>query len=292
MINGNPRQFDLYDFFSVLLPGVALLLGLFPFLPNTTDVTALGAIVPVLVGGFVVGRAIHSLTVTIEKPPVEDEMGFVRTLFIAKPLGVIFGNEYTSDVTHRERFVSELQNGGSLDADLLDHFYEVCRMTFPGLDLPDERTDELPDDKIDALYGLVRSAIHVDARGRSRTFQAVYAFYRSMWLVAFVLSAAYISYGVLRVFDVHRGLVRYDSFIGSVGVPDVLIILGSIVAAYGGYVTFNEARKDYQKYYVQYLISDFIVLWSEPIREPNGIGVPDPGDDATPTGGEATETDS
>lgn len=258
-----PRQFDLYDFFSVLLPGSALLLGLAPFLPRETDIGSLGAILPLLIGGFVVGRAIHSIAVTIENPPseTESERGVIRTLFISKPLGWFFGREYFDDVTHRDRFISELKRPDVVDESLVDEFYQECRRVFPNLELPEDRS-QLDDSEqvFDTLYGLVRAYVHIDARGRSRTFQAIYAFYRSMWIVSFLLFLVYLVYGVLKVLGLNPGIVDYTSFIGSLGVPDSLIVLGSLVVAYAGYLAFSEARTDYRRFFVQYLISDFVLL--------------------------------
>lgn len=67
-MNGNEgiRRFDLYDFFSILLPGTALIFGLYPFLPMGFAVNSFAALVPFLVGGFIVGRAVHSVAVSFQ----------------------------------------------------------------------------------------------------------------------------------------------------------------------------------------------------------------------------------
>lgn len=97
MISDNARRFDLYDFFSVLLPGVALLLSFVPFLPEDTDLNAIGALLPILVGGFVFGRAIHTLAVGIE-------------------------DDYQLSPTHRERFIQELSNPDILSGERYRRF--------------------------------------------------------------------------------------------------------------------------------------------------------------------------
>ncbi|AFO59130.1 hypothetical protein NJ7G_3913 [Natrinema sp. J7-2] len=40
-------------------------------------------------------------------------------------------------------------------------------------------------DRLKDLYGLVQGYIHMDARGRSRTFEAVFDFYQCMLLTLF-----------------------------------------------------------------------------------------------------------
>lgn len=49
------------------------------------------------------------------------------------------------------------------------------------------------------LYPLVRGYIHIDGRGRSRTFQAIHAFFRSGELGVIVLGSIYVAYAFLVV---------------------------------------------------------------------------------------------
>lgn len=235
MMNTSPRQFDLYDFFSVLLPGVSFLLGVFPFFPNSSPISSLGAIVPVVVGGFVIGRAIHAAAVRID--------------------------DFFEHTSHRERFRNELQDPSVLPTSTVDHFYDECKAEFKDTGLPQGRGELDGDDHKrtgESLYGLVRSYIHIDARGRSRTFQAVYAFYRSMWLTSVLVYVFYLGYSVFTLFEVR--IVTYVSFIGVIGISANVVFLTSTTVLLGSFLTFRYAKTAYQIHFIQYLISDFIVL--------------------------------
>jgi hypothetical protein len=258
------RRFDLYDFFSVLLPGSALLLGLVPFLPNKTDFGSLGVLLPFLVAGFVIGRAIHSVAVGVEKrhQKSDSDVGWIES-HIIYPLAVLFfAYDWTEDVTHRRYFIIEIKNKGDIDEKVVKLYLRLCRDAFNELDIPKD-PENITDNLGNSIYNLTRSHIHIDARGRSRTFQAVYAFYRSMWIVSLFLSIVYILYGVIVALRLNRGIVDYTSIIGSFGVQGSLISLLSFVLAVGTYYAFSSAKWDYQKYYIEYLLADFIVIQND-----------------------------
>lgn len=237
MLSGNTRRIDLYDFFSVLLPGVALLLGVVPFLPRNTDLGAVGTLLPLLVGGFVFGRAVHTLAVLIE-------------------------DYYEAAPTHREKFIQELRNPEDLSEATVGAFYEEC-VNSMGI-LNDEEShwkqDNVDEQKLEDLYGLVRSYVHIDSRGRSRTFQAVYSFYRSMWIVSVIIASIYFLYGILKAIGATEGLITFTSFFGTLGLEPGIIVLGSQVVALVSYELFSNARSDYQKHFIRYLIADFLIL--------------------------------
>lgn len=344
MIGGSVRRFDLYDFFSVLLPGIAFILALSPFLPEKTNVSSVWAVLPILAGGFVIGRAIHSMTVIIEDPPKgkPSEVGRFRWLVFVLPVNA-FCRSFAKE-THRDKFVKELREPAILNEELVDGFYEECVETFSSIQLPESRADVKPNkyprlppgkeaetlgerttmawqdvkkkwksdeelvldflhersvkygilqgrmkkssDRLlyESLYGLVRSYVHIDSCGRSRTFQAVYAFYRSMWFVSFSVFIIYLSYSALRISNQNTGLVGHETYISWLGIPDFAILLASLIVAYGGYVTFSEAMKDYQDYFVQYLISDFFLL-AENQEIKGGVPVADAAKAARTTSG-------
>lgn len=235
MIGEGTKQFDLYDFFSVLLPGIAFILGMFPFLPHKTEVFSPGLIIPLLVGGFVVGRAIHATSLWIE--------------------------QRAGAASHRAVFGNQFQNPTVVTPELVESFYTACCETFTEIDLPDSRAEAVEDQLIvDTLYGLVRSYVHIDARGRSRTFQAVYDFYRSMWIISLILTGCYVFYAVgtaLRLFDNQAG---YLSYIGSLNITPGLIVFASLIVMAGSYLTFRRVRQNYREIYIQYLLTDFVVL--------------------------------
>jgi len=236
VLNQGTRRFDLYDFFSVFLPGAALLLGLFPFLPEGTDVFGIGLVLPMVIAGFVAGRAIHAVAIDLEE-------------------------HMTS---HREAFISELESPCNVSEDTVDAFYTECRTFFPQLDLAEDRSAvENKDEVFESIYGLVRSYIHMDSRGRSRTFQAVFAFYRSMLIVSILLILVYILYTGILAANLSSGVASYTTFLGSLQISPTVLVSGIFVVATGLYLTFRNVLSDYRGYFVQYLISDFIIIRSD-----------------------------
>lgn len=175
MIQKGIRQFDLYDFFSVFLPGATFLIGLFPLVPNETSF-GIGIAGVIVVLGFVVGRAIHSTA-------------------------IIFDRFWDND-DHRDVFIQQICDPNVLSTEVMDRFFNACCEMYDGLGLCDTRrmSVDTETDEIEPLYTLVRSYVHMDSRGRSRTFQAVYAFHRSMWLVSLLLAFVYYAYAFLLSF--------------------------------------------------------------------------------------------
>lgn len=229
MLRGGIRRFDLYDFFSVFLPGATVLLGIVPFLPKKTK---LG---PALVGtlivlGFVVGRGVHSIAITAEN--------------------VIGGD------SHREKFHDEITRNGEFEDLLIDEFSEACNRIYDGFDF-----DEDSDMDSDTLYTLVRSYVHMDSRGRSRTFQAVYAFHRSMWIVTLSLSLLYALYGVGDALVLFEESVNYLSFIGVLDLPALVLTGGPLLVTSLAYRVSRDGKRRHRKNYVQYLIADFVTLY-------------------------------
>ncbi|WP_136717733.1 hypothetical protein [Halorientalis salina] len=285
--NSSPR-ISLYSFFSVLLPGVVFLLGVIPFLPSKTSLGSLGVLLPILAIGFAVGQAVHTVAVAIESNSSKSEeikemmneatsrrekanLWFKRW-FIAEPLRQLFGDQYFENTSHRKRFINELntnQDGEILDTEVCNSFYEVSRGTFPELNLPESRTDldENGDTarRFDLLYGNIRSVVHIDGRGRSRSFQAIYSFCRSMWIVSICLFLIYAIYSMLSMIGVLSELASYTSFIGTLDISSRILAPAAFIIAVGSFKLFNTAKQNYQKYYIQYLISDFLILQSDRI---------------------------
>lgn len=181
MIRTPGPRLSLYNFFSVLLPGITFVLGISPFFPSETKIDPLVGVVPLLAGGFVFGQAIHSLAVVWQSR--------------------------TPRRTHREQF-QELLKGETLAKyeDVKDNsveevvtrdtlFYNACEMRFDGVELADfEDRAEISTETLKDLYTLVRGVVHFDGRGRSRTFQSIYSFCRSMWVLSIVLWVVYYAY--------------------------------------------------------------------------------------------------
>lgn len=237
MIRRSISRFDLYDFFSVFLPGAALLAGLLPLLPEDTSIGP-GFLGVLIVFGFVVGRAIHS--------------------------GAIYSDEKLQRRTHRDLFLEQLREPTLLSDSIVDRFFDVCCAVYSDLDFCDSRATAArrnEEDELKPLYTLIRSYIHMDSRGRSRTFQAVYAFYRSMSFVSTILAGVYAMYGLGRYFGLVQGSVNYQSYIGSLGMPPLILISVPPAAALLSQTLFRTGKMRHQRNYIRYLISDFVTLY-------------------------------
>jgi hypothetical protein len=241
MLTESTRQFDLYDFFSVLIPGAAFLIGVAPFLPNQAVSFSVPSVIVLIILGFVFGRFIHASGLLLER---------------------FFGA-----TSNRDYFISELENPSSTSPSLVDEFYRCAQDAFPSVDIPDERS-ELKEkdfsDELEQLYVLVRSYIHMDARGRSRTFQAVLDFYRGIWVGSLFLVIIYVAYVVIVVLGWNsREIIGYQSYLGALDIHFAIIFFAAVFVLGGAYATFEQVRSDYRAYFVQYLFSDFVVLRDE-----------------------------
>lgn len=252
MLNEGTRRFDLYDFFSVLLPGVAFVIGLLPFLPHGISVSATAVIGFLLVWGFVFGRALHVIGVAVDQ---FEGWWIIKGSF---------------SIGHRDKFVEEVLVPNRINTELANGFYLACRRAFPQLDLPSKREKlDRSDNKndIEMLYGLTRSYIHMDGRGRSRTFQAVLDFYRTMMVVSLALIGVYVLYaivsGAAEIGNHSLGGLVYRSYLGTVGPSPGISAFISICVFLPLFFAFHMARSPYRIYYVQYLLSDFIILQND-----------------------------
>ncbi|WP_139135990.1 hypothetical protein [Haladaptatus sp. W1] len=102
------RQFDLYDFFSVLLPGVLFLSGLYFFLPQDEPAGLVTLLLPLLTGGYIAGRFLHVVAVKLE-------------------------SQFLTEVSHREKLQEELlamnatgKAPGLFDRHTLEKFCGEC----------------------------------------------------------------------------------------------------------------------------------------------------------------------
>jgi|GEM_PF-1558638 len=226
------RRFDLYDFFSVFIPGATILIGLFPFLPEETDVGSLVTLLPLLLGGYVVGRGLHSAAAKI------DEIGD----------------------THRTRFYAQFEDEPSdITTDARDRFLVEWEEVYQFTDGKTEAPNKTRDDQA-MLYTASRSLVHIDGRGRSRTFQAIYAFHRSMWFAVMALGLLYLTYAVLRLTGRASGLVGYRSFIGALDVEPTVLVPVILLGFSLSFATFRRSKRVYRRHFAEYLIADFLTL--------------------------------
>jgi len=233
VLGGSTRRFDLYDFFSVLVPGAGFIGGLIPFLPETVSFNGLLTVVVVVVGGLVSGRALHALAISIED---------------------FFGED-----SHRDIFIQEVRNANNIPDSLVNDFLDECSNS-TSLKLSSETTNILQRQDIKGSYTFARSAVHIDGRGRSRTFQAVYAFYRSTWLVGLILGIIYVIYPIAKYQNITQNIAGYSSIIGSVSVNYSVLALLMVVLSLGLFRVFRKAERQYRRYFVEYLISDFLAI--------------------------------
>ncbi|EMA69158.1 hypothetical protein C461_03247 [Halorubrum aidingense JCM 13560] len=238
MIEEGTRQFDLYDLVSVLIPGSTFTVGLVPLLPADTGSLSTAALVVVLLLGFVFGRGIHALGIQVES--------------------------HESATSHREVFRQEIANTSAMSEDVVDRFYTTARQKFDLDFLSTDRTqlDPIKDStEIDTLYDHVRSYIHMDARGRSRTFQAVLDFCRGMMIASGILSFIYLTYAIALVTGfTESSWAPYVSYLGNYELRPALIAFGALFILAGAFITFEQIRSDYRTYYIEYLMTDYLVL--------------------------------
>lgn len=243
MVAESVNQFDLFDFFSVLIPGITLLIGFYPLLPVENNITGITAISIVLILGYVVGRGIHSVAVWWE------------------------------DVGHREIFRGEMREPVVVPYTVSRTFYKQCRSDYPELHLP-RNPNEALNRTIDTLYTHVRARTHMDGRGRSRSFQAIYAFYRNVAFVGASLGATYFMYGLLGgTFEtlqrygiaVEMAEYPYTSILLDLGISPGLLIPASSGLSLVVWLICKKSMEKYQQHYITYLISDHFHL-SDPAR--------------------------
>jgi len=222
---------DLYDFFSMLLPGATLLIALLPFLPKQLPIGTIGSALILLIGGYVVGRGLHSAAESLDR---------------------IF-----DEPSHRDVFVSALQSNSPeiLNSETRDAFYDKATDEFE-IGLADNRK-KASDDALSALYVHVRALLYRGERTRSQTFQAVFAFYRSIHLATQITVICYATYGIGEFMNLYDSL-SFTTYIGTLGLPPNLFLLGSEVVLGLSLLTFKDAKGDYREYFIQYLFADYL----------------------------------
>jgi len=237
-IREGTRQLDLYDFFSVYIPGATFILILLPLIPAKAgkvldNIGILTAVV--LLGGFVAGRAVHAFAVLIE---------------IQRPN------------SHRAEFFSALQGDREyVSEETIETLHRLCTTFFDQNTSSLEEWKNQPDDgmdpEINQLYTLIRTTVHIDGRGRSRTFQAINDFFRTMLFVFTLSMMLYFIY----IIGISFGQ-SYGPLISTLGLSELTVSLIPVISFEALSILFIKIRPKYQRYYIQYLIADFIVLAS------------------------------
>jgi hypothetical protein len=81
-----------------------------------------------------------------------------------------------------------------------------------------------------------------------------------MWVLTTVIPLFYYIYAFMKTFGIPGEVVTFTSFIGSLEMPTLLIAFLAAPIIWSGHHVFGGAQKEYQNYYIQYLIADFLVL--------------------------------
>jgi len=217
--------------------------------------------VPLLVGGFVFGQAIHSLAVIWQSnTPSRTHREQFQELLKGEPLEKY---ESVEDSKASEDIVGKT---------LLRDFYQSCDDRFDELQLERfENRSENSEKELEDLYTLVRGVIHFDGRGRSRTFQAIYAFCRSVWVLSIILWAIYYLYVVIRFFDVSSVIATHLASSGSntsmytplitdyISNPEIVFLLSTGLFL-SSHKMFRNSTDEYKEYFTEYMISDFVLI--------------------------------
>lgn len=227
------RLFSIYEFFSVFIPGLATAFGLALLLPMDIDVSLAVALLPLLVLSFVFGQALHSAAAFIEA-------GLARLKLVN---------------SHREAFASELNYPEKVGPQVVRQFKEELAIALRDEDLMNDSVME--EDDWSEIYTFVQSYIYSHEVGRSRIFQAIFAFSRSMTVLLSGLPILYVFHQIVRsqtsIIDREPNYLRFfDNYREFIEAFVPLSVLGAILFLYGAY--------SYKNYFAQYLIADFVAI--------------------------------
>jgi hypothetical protein len=227
------RLFSTYDFFSVFIPGLATVFGFYLLIPQSITFSLVSAIIPILVLSFVFGQGLHSLAAFIESL-------LNRTQFVDG---------------HRAQFGEFIKNNPNNP--IVKKIKEDCAYLFRDsrYSIPEEET--VSEDEWKNLYTYVQSRIYVGDMGRSRTFQAIFAFSRSMTVFLSGLPVLYFTHHVFRENNLiisrpPKYLLYFPSFREFFEAVLPLSWLGALVFLY--------STISYKRHFIQYLVSDFVSL--------------------------------
>lgn len=228
------RLFSAYDFFSVFVPGLAATFGLYLLIPRDIEVNLTAALIPTLVFAFVFGQALHAFS------------DFVHML-LAK-LGLVS--------SHRERFAAAVAEPDDQNEVQIDKFKQVTVRFVGTSEMRHQMENGLSTQQWKALYPMVQSQVYNYGQGRSINFQAIYAFSRSMTVLLF---------GLPILFRIHHyvqeiGLFQRDPIYMEFFPTYSRLMEAALPLCIIGGVLFFISTYNYQRNFVKYLISDFIVI--------------------------------
>lgn len=283
------RVLSLYTFFSVFLPGLAFVIGLFPLfpllevvypslftLPNSgfgnflRNFIYVGTLIVFVTLGLFAGFVIHVLAAGTEEQLGDFEFNIIENM------------SATIGCPHREMFARSLCGETKfVDDRLVSQFIETTADTFSYLDWTDPRTEVEGPPAADggdhrpaistatakSLYTLVRGYIHMDQSGRSRTFQAVFASCRSMFIVVPLVASAYGLFALALVVPPEwYSFLLADPVATRRTVRTITafkIFVPAVLVGFLGTLAFARVAYRLKCHYVEYLIGDFLLLQSE-----------------------------
>ncbi|WP_143105117.1 hypothetical protein [Halogeometricum rufum] len=122
---------------------------------------------------------------------------------------------------------------------------------------------EVCTEKWSELYPLVQSYIYNSEVGRSRMFQSIFSFARSMFVLLTGLPVLYAIHFYFRqngtIARPPKYLLYFPSYADFMEVVIPLCIAGALLFGYTAY--------SYKRYFAEYLISDFVALREQESRE-------------------------
>lgn len=302
------RGFSLYTFFSVFLPGLAFLIGVVPLLPYLSDAypllfenlsdSLLGefiqifGLITLLTFALFVGFAIHTLGALAEKlistPRV---FGSRRIKYMGRPHRNLFVEYVRAGIeSTEEETIDEGDDYVGFPRSLpAETFVSVADTVFPYLTLrepgPGRRNgwvvqSETDDrswtagshigNRAETLYILVRGAVHMDRTGRSRTFQAVFASCRSMFVVFGALTFLYVTFSAIHAYPME--LPQSSDGVGKLILREIIsgeeagalrLLVSSLGVGLLGMAGLARVSYHLKMHYLEYLISDFFILHAD-----------------------------
>lgn len=129
--------------------------------------------------------------------------------------------------------------------------------------------DDISKETADALYTLTRSQIHMDQSGRSRTFQSVFASSRTMFAGWILLSFTYtllvsgmavVTIGIVDGSFPLPDMVRQALSTGQTTQNLFAALASTVIVSFVGMYGFGSVARSSKRYYLEYLISDFLLL--------------------------------
>lgn len=211
------------------------MIGLLPLLPTSVKLDPYGLALMILILGYVVGRGVHSAAESADN--------------------------FFNNPNHRDVFISALGNPQDNPpvGKLLNKFYRTMSRDLSIEDIPKQRTEATPD-LLGMMYVQARSVVHMDGRGRAKTFQATFAFYRSIHFVMISLATIYVFYSFVHYYDAVPQGIGFTTYLGALHMsPSMLAGLSELLAGISLF-TFHDAKSDHRQYYIQYLIQEYLIL--------------------------------